>query len=712
MTNGMNNDKNNNLKKEHLLYVSVDGNDENDGSIEKPFASVEHAKNIIRIFKKTFGECNFTVFIRGGTYYLDNTIIFGVEDSGNESHKITYKAYPGERVIFSSGKKISNWVLPKEEIKGLNTKAIGKVWVSEIPEVKSGKWNFYSLFDGEKRLPRSRSEGFAPVNEGAGWQGSDMEHTSIQYPTDAPFREWENIEDIEVIVRSIAVWQMSILPLTKVDMVNQIATVSIPSLYLISQMWYWLDKSKSIWIENAVDFIDEPGKWALDRKEGKLYYWPLNDRPSDELYAPLLKEYIKIEGALDVEYKMDIPVTHLELENLEFIHGERDTWPENYRGYELQHSWDLYDRDNSVIRLRGAEQCAVKNCKIHASNGGAIRLDLYCKNNTITNNMIYDIGGAGITLAGYGPGTKDVNTKNLISNNSICDIGKIYWHSLGIFVWQSSENTISNNLIHDVPYTAIAVSGRIVFTKAISECSKTIRWFEIDGNPEGFLEQIPYLHSRDNLVTKNEIYNAVQVMGDGDGIYISGAGKGNKILNNYIHDCPSEHLCDGIRCDDIQIETLIECNIVHKMGGLGTGICIKGKNDIINNIISCPNDQTTRGFISMELGPVDGSIVKNNIFYSKKKEQTLYYIARTYGDGPLPEFSKTKSDYNLYFNEDSGCWADDFLEEARKSGVELNSIQSNPMFIDIENSDFKLNANSPAHKLGINEIDINEIGLK
>ncbi len=67
--------------------------------------------------------------------------------------------------------------------------------------------------------------------------------------------------------------------------------------------------------------------------------------------------------------------------------------------------------------------------------------------NTISSNHIEQMGGAGIVLCGYGPGTKDVNRKNLVYNNHIHHIGNIYIHSPGIFLWQSGENRVANNLI-------------------------------------------------------------------------------------------------------------------------------------------------------------------------------------------------------------------------------------------------------------------------
>ncbi len=83
----------------------------------------------------------------------------------------------------------------------------------------------------------------------------------------------------------------------------------------------------------------------------------------------------------------------------------------------------------------------------------------YPQNNKVEGNRIDNLGYTGVLLCGYGPGTKDVNKNNLITNNEISRVGQLWFHALGIFVFQSGFNTISHNYIHDTLYDAIVVSG-------------------------------------------------------------------------------------------------------------------------------------------------------------------------------------------------------------------------------------------------------------
>ena len=49
------------------------------------------------------------VMVRGGKYFLDRTLTFGLEDSGSREFPITCKAFGEEKPILSGGKRIANW---------------------------------------------------------------------------------------------------------------------------------------------------------------------------------------------------------------------------------------------------------------------------------------------------------------------------------------------------------------------------------------------------------------------------------------------------------------------------------------------------------------------------------------------------------------------------------------------------------------------------
>ena len=46
------------------------------------------------------------MWLRGGTYYLPQTLAFTPEDSGTKKTPVTYAAFPGEEPVISGGTRL------------------------------------------------------------------------------------------------------------------------------------------------------------------------------------------------------------------------------------------------------------------------------------------------------------------------------------------------------------------------------------------------------------------------------------------------------------------------------------------------------------------------------------------------------------------------------------------------------------------------------
>lgn len=697
------------------FYVSTSGNDSwsgrldapNENGTDGPFKTLTKARDAVRS-EIPNSEGDVMVMIRGGKYVLDETVVFGLEDSGNEKCRIIYRNYPNEKPVFTSGYAIRGWKKVEEDIDDLPENAKGKIFVARLP---ANFRHFSSLYEDSVALPRARSEGTVLPSRPGDWQYEDKGSFIFEKGT---LRNWENMGDVDVVIRPYYAWVMNILPLKSIDEKNNVAHTSVIGTYPLRK-FRWGRGTVNMWVENALNELDRPGEWVYNSSSGKLYLWPKNGSPGDKIVAPQLIELFRIEGGIDYAGKTDKAVKNLVFEGLNFTCADYFRRTNDWIGKGIQHDWEYFDAATAMVRMRGAEHCEVKNCRFSQSSASAIRLDLHCQNNDISGNVIKNMGGTGILLAGYGPGTKDVNKNNRITHNHISDIGKVYWHSPAIFLWQSGSNLVSNNLIYRTPYTGIVVSGRIIWDKAgKGECSKTVRWHEV-GTTTGsstWKEREPFLHGRNNIIEKNDIHHVMEVMGDGNGIYISGAGTGNIVRKNYIHDCPSAHFAEGIRCDDDQHETTIESNIVTRLGGMATGICSKGRNDIINNVIAMPLNAPARGLISLEGTPIDGSVIERNIVIVDDPNSLVYYQRRTSGAGGDPKLTDCKVDKNIYYCTADKNWGKAQLEDRQSRGIELKSQVSDPLFVDVTNDNFRLNKNSPALRLGFKQIDMEEMGLR
>lgn len=381
---------------------------------------------------------------------------------------------------------------------------------------------------------------------------------------------------------------------------------------------HFLKTTQSCWVENVLEELDEPGEWVLNSKEGKLYHWPRND---SAVIAPQLTELIRIEGSVDKKGPTDKPVRNLCFRGLTFMHGDRYSIASNDAG--LQHDSEMHDKASALIRLRGTENCMIEQYRFAHSGSGAIRVDLHGQENTLAGNVIEHIGGTGILLCGYGPGTKDVNRKKLVFNNHIHHTGWISSHYPGITLWQSGENRVANNLVHHTPYTGIIVSGCVThfFGRQGREVSRTIRRHEV-----GRLPKLPsqndlrsFLHTHDNSIEYNDIHHAMEELGDGNGIYIRGAGSGNVIRRNYIHHLVAPmKMQAAIRTDGGQQDTVIAENLIYKC--VSQGIILKLNNRCENNIITDVIAPPRGYYLSVREGPMNGATTKQNIFYSSSDE--------------------------------------------------------------------------------------------
>ena len=690
------------------FYVSPQGSDRNPGTKAKPFASVARAQQAVRKVLKGDKRADVTVFLRGGLYELEETIVFGLKDSAARGHTVTYAAYPGEEPIFSSGKEITGWEKLKKAPSALPAVARDKVWVTDLPEAKGDKWRFRTLFDGEEMLPRARSKGFNPTEKGVlrekRWEVLDTLH----FP-EGTIRNWDNLEDVEILIRPNHQWLVNYLPLASVDEKNNIAKTAIPGTYRLSAVKNQ-DWPETCWVENVLEVLDEPGEWVLDTRRGKLYLWPRGNKPGDNIVAPRFRELVKVEGKNVEALTGDVPVRGIVFKGLTFTRGDRDVWTKDDKG--IQHDWDMYDKDNALLRFRGAVDCVVEDCTFRNSGGSGVRLDLYCQNIRLTGNHLFNIGGTAVLFCGYGPGIKDVNKGHLAQNNHIHHIGTLHRHGPAFFIWQSGDNKILNNYIHDIPYDGIVLSGvrpryfditdpvkwtiTGLIPKDVRENMLTIRWDEV-GHPTTARQTQRFAHSRNNLVQDNELHNTVEVLGDGNAIYLSCAGTGNQIRRNLTYRSPGAG--GEIRFDDDQQDCVVKDNIV-----FGDGITLKHRNRIDNNIIV---GYAPRVVIKNETEV--GASVEKNIFY--KLEGGAFYLS----DRPLTkDFEALKRgapDYNFYYSEDlDGQW--EMIKQLQENGLERHSRVGDPMFVDLENGDVRLKPDSPARKLGIRSIDITKIGMQ
>src|SRR5260221_10866813 len=83
------------------VFVSATGNDKNTGRLKSPFKTMERAL----AFSNQYEGEKVTIQLRGGTYYLDKTVVLEQADMRPSALLIT--PYKNEKVAISGGRRLS-----------------------------------------------------------------------------------------------------------------------------------------------------------------------------------------------------------------------------------------------------------------------------------------------------------------------------------------------------------------------------------------------------------------------------------------------------------------------------------------------------------------------------------------------------------------------------------------------------------------------------
>ncbi len=509
-------------------YVAPGGHDvwsgkfarPNESGTDGPFATLARARDAVREGKAGAGlKRPVMVLLGGGVYTLQEGVTFGPEDSGTEQYSITYAAFPGEKAVLSGGQKISGW-----------KKGVGKIWTAELPEVKAGGWYFRQLFINGRRAVRARTPN---ADDKVPWwiiktsTISEQEDQPFTVTVNHPIPACTNPSDVEIIC--IYNNEGGRKRLQAVDEKQQTLTVAPPHKWnpkCFGNDWYLSAPTvgKACYLENALELLDQPGEWYLDRASGVLSYWPRSgeDLLHDEVVAPLVQK-----AALAIAGTAEQPVVNLHFRGISVEYIDLPLPPWGYNGlFSCNVATGSKEQPGhrfieAAVEMENAQSCSFTDGAI-AHVGG---MGLCARDGTgdirIEGSELYDLGGGGIGAGGCNvaggylhaapPPAPDAYRGYRITNNYIHHCGTDYYGGSGICLYLAQEAVISHNLVHDTAYFGIAAAG--------------------SQDPA-----VPF--AKNNIIEYNHIYNAMQVTVDGAGLYITFANydRGTLVRGNLIHD--------------------------------------------------------------------------------------------------------------------------------------------------------------------------------
>ncbi|MBQ4628421.1 MAG: hypothetical protein IJB44_05025, partial [Clostridia bacterium] len=205
------------------LYVATNGCDEcGNGSFDRPFATVGAAQKVIREAIKNGGLTDDAyIYIKGGTYYLNDTILIGAEDC-DAKYTVHYTNCNDEKVRLIGGTPVTGWSDPDGD----------GIFEADV----SFNNNFYALYENGVCLTAARE--------------TDWKAKAVKDPS-----------HLQAVYGSASSWFGDVLKIESIDGDN-IKT------YITKCDW----SGDLQYLQGAREYITEAGEWAIEGN--KVYYKP------------------------------------------------------------------------------------------------------------------------------------------------------------------------------------------------------------------------------------------------------------------------------------------------------------------------------------------------------------------------------------------------------------------------------------------------------
>ncbi len=581
------------------IHVSATGDDAAAGTKEKPVATLERARDLVRQARREAPTEPVTVWIGAGDYLQGKPLVLGKEDSGTKEAPVVWRAAEGAqpRLLGARRLKASDFrpvtdpatrarLTPEvaDKVVEVDAAALGLTKLGPYPDVFSDTGGIISLFTPEKRLPLSRfpNRGFMTIRKilfNAGgpttrkWEGAAW-HLLEDHPTGGIFEYRDEFADkhkiwAKQLDRGVWMkgywripWQNEAIRVLSIDTDKQVLTLSKPIPGGIGNKYTRPEGNgrESYWVMNLLEEVDQPGEWALDFKDRKIYLYPP---------GPLDQTEILVADTAD-------PVVILE-----------DASHITLRGLLVTIN------SGPGIRISGGAHNMVAGCTVRLVDEYGIRVE-GGMNHTVRSSELTKLGAGGVFLAGGNEtATPRIAAGHLVTNNHIhhfSELQRVYTPGVNIGFTGGGNGghhtcvgmTVSHNLIHDTPHAGIL------------------------------------LGSYDNLIEYNEIFRFAMVSNDMGGIYSYDRyfQFGNHTIRfNYIHSSDDG---DAIYFDHDHPEMTVFGNVVHlkSKGKRGTSFLYKiGYQGKFPQTINCQNNiaiESNFGYEFVSARPKE-SLIANNV---------------------------------------------------------------------------------------------------
>lgn len=498
---------NNEVKASNTYYVSSSGSDMYPGTKDKPFKTLNYALEVVKHF---IGEVDgkITVHVSEGEYQLTETLTFDETSFGDTSKGVVFKA-DGD-VLVSGGKQVVGW--EKVTVNGIS---MYKTKVNGVDYVRQ-------FYVNNEAQPRAALEGeytwtWKSNSDKSGVVIKDVDLSNI-YDASALELKWR-VEWKLFIHLASSVYGDTITmqqPYFKF-------TTSAADCGRDPNGYYFPNPNRhTVTLSNDLSFINEPGEWYFDQKNGELYYYPAEgvDLTKDTCTVPVLEEMISMYGTLNKK------VQNVTFDGFSFKYAAQNHISKYGLAINQYHTYSSgistsngngsysspYDQLDGNINLENTNNVSFLNCSFQHMGGAALNISKGAHHTTVEGCVFTDLSDAAIMI-GHSENSaaqeKQKTMYTVINNNVIRRVGQDYSAMPAIAGYYAAYTEITHNDIADVPYSAI-----------------TLGW--------GWGHDYYNNGSHNNTISFNRIDNYLMAARDGGGIYTLGAQPDSVIEGNYI----------------------------------------------------------------------------------------------------------------------------------------------------------------------------------
>jgi hypothetical protein len=561
------------------VYVSSDGKPGNTGTKNSPI-SLDALKDYI---EKADGSADLTVYLRGGTYYLHESLTF-ISSMSDTVRQIHFTNYADEKVTIAGSKMLDvskfKLVSDQQVLQRLDAGAKGRVYETDLQEqnvpdygkrVQHGAHSIspapLELFYNNASLTVARwpNSGFASIgmvlDHGSNPAKGEKDQRGAKFVFENDrLNRWKNARNAWLNGYFSYGYTDDNLQVDTIDPANKTIRVRQASGYAVfstdDSSTGSLKNARAIrgfYIYNLLEELDTAGEWYLDEGTNKLYVWPPDNKISlahievsmlnDPLVVLFNTRNFSFKGiefafsrgtGLQAQSTVNTSITNCTFDNLGIV---AITTFNQYNNQIKKFLYPSSGKPNKPARSYNTN-LLVQSCTIYNTGTGAIileggdRINLTAANNIIDNCEIYNFSRINTT---YCPAISLTGVGNKITHCYIHDAPS------QAILFYGNNHTISYNHFKHVTYYGTDI-GAIYTGRDLSVAGNLVCYNFFDNiksdRMDGSISSI-YL---DDGSSGTEVDNNIFYEACSSGTYHYGAvhinGGGNNVFrNNYFIDC-------------------------------------------------------------------------------------------------------------------------------------------------------------------------------